>query len=66
VLVVVDPIHAPRELAEEMLARVEMRTMLRDHGFTTLRVKQSDTWSYGPGFDFAIPPVKVAKKGGAK
>jgi hypothetical protein len=66
VLVMFDPYHPPRELAREMLARAEMRAFLIDHGFKTLRVKQSDSWSYGPGFDYAIEPVKSVKKGGAK
>jgi hypothetical protein len=66
VLVMFDPYHPPRDLAREMLARAKMRAYLIDHGFKTLRVKQSDSWSYGPGFDYAIEPVRSSKKGVAK
>jgi hypothetical protein len=63
VLVLVDPHHAPPEAARQILSSDEMRKILRGYGFTTLRVKQSDAISYGPGFDYAIEPVKPLKKG---
>jgi hypothetical protein len=66
VLVLVEPYHAPPEVAKQILASDEMRKILRGYGFTTLHVKQSDAMSYGPGFDYAIEPVKSSKKGGAK
>jgi hypothetical protein len=66
VLVLLDPHHAPPEAARQILSSDEMRKILRGYGFTTLRVKQSDAVSYGPGFDYAIEPVKSLKKDGAK
>jgi hypothetical protein len=66
VLVLVDPHHAPPEAARQILSSDEMRKILRGYGFTTLRIKQSDASSYGPGFDYAIEPVKFSKKGAAK
>jgi hypothetical protein len=63
VLVLVDPHHAPPEAARQILSSDEMRKILRGYRFTTLRVKQSDAISYGPGFDYAIEPVKPLKKG---
>jgi phosphotransferase system glucose/maltose/N-acetylglucosamine-specific IIC component len=63
VLVLVDPHHAPPEAARQILSSDEMRKILRGYGFTTLRVKQSDATSYGPGFDYEIEPVKSSKKG---
>ncbi len=66
VLVLVDPHHAPPEAARQILSSDEMRKILRGYGFTTLRVKQSDANSYGPGFDYAIEPVKSSMKGGRR
>jgi hypothetical protein len=66
VLVLVDPHHAPPEAARQILSSDEMRKILRGYGFTTLRVKQSDAVSYGPGFDYEIEPVKSLKKDRAK
>jgi hypothetical protein len=63
VLVLVDPHHAPPEAARQILSSDEMRKILRGYGFTTLRIKQSDAMSYGPGFDYAIEPVKPSMKG---
>jgi hypothetical protein len=66
VLVLFDPHHAPPEAAKQILSSDEMRKILRGYGFTTLRVKQLDAISYGPGFDYAIEPVKSSEKSGAK
>jgi hypothetical protein len=62
VQVLVDPYHAPPEAAKQILSSDEMRKILRGYGYTTLRVKQSDAMSYGPGFDYAIEPVKPLKQ----